>query len=343
MRTDVPRILGTVGPAWEPLQNRQAFEPLRVALDDGLARVETGGVRRDGRQVWLLVRFDADAICRLAFDRAKARGREEVVEECFRLVETIKKEPGGGILPFGLFLNDHSGKGHARVQETMIRVVCANTLHASLRSTRRGVSIAVRHGRGVAEHYREATEKMFDDLIGRYRSLASYREALKRTRLPDQEYVDRVLDQVFPMERGAERILRRRRRALERALALREAQRAEVRRLWREGDGHTGDGSAWEAWQGLIQWADHDPRASPQEERLAALTDGSLRRAKERVLESLLDYAGREGPPDVRALAPRVSARSGIGRREDVGAEPGVGTRSAATPALTRPAGGPPP
>ena len=107
-RTDVGKVLGVVGSHYTPLQNRDAFRILEPLLDNGTATIETAGALREGRDVWLLVRFDV---------------QDPVVQETF----------ADEVVPFGLLSNNHVGKRQVVMQETPIRVVCSNTPAISLR------------------------------------------------------------------------------------------------------------------------------------------------------------------------------------------------------------------
>jgi hypothetical protein len=290
VRRDTGEALGSVDDVWHPLENRDAFEPLRRALDKGLARVETGGVLHGGKEVWMLVQFDRDSVLRTA--RGAASGPWDGAFR--RLVDTLEREPGGGILPYGLLYNDHSGRRDARLQQTAIRVVCANTLEWVL-SRRRGLSTAVPHRAGVQGAFRAAVEALFEELVPGYQALADQRAVLKGTILSEEEFSQLVLDRLLPVtlpapSRGAP-WSGGLKGILEWMEERRRPGRSQVRRLWEEGAGHRGDRSAWEAYNGLVQWLDHSPRRDSGEERLKGLLNGQLSRTKHRVYARLLAHA----------------------------------------------------
>jgi hypothetical protein len=305
VRLDTRSELGDVDDVWHPLQNREAFEPLRSALDDGIASVETGGVLREGREVWMLVRFDRDHVLRTARRQAGGSGDRRFR----RLVDTLEGEPGGGILPFGLFYNDHSGSRNACVKQTAIRVVCANTLEWSL-SRRGGLSVEVPHDHRVRHAWNEAVERLFRELASGCQALADQREVLKETVLSEEAFSRLVLDRVTvgrfaalgwriaAADGGS--------RWWERVAEEQEKVRGEVRRLWEEGKGHRGDRSAWEAYNGVVQWLDHSPSAPHAAGRHHALVTGTLARRKLRVYTRLLAFAldGNRG----RSMAARDSS-----------------------------------
>lgn len=108
VRTDRETVLGVVSGRYQPLQNRDAFGVLVPLLDAGLASLETGGALRDGRDAWMLVRFNIDS---------------PVVQEVF----------ADEVIPFGMISNNHSGQ-----RKVVERVLNDQTGHRSS-DTRREV------------------------------------------------------------------------------------------------------------------------------------------------------------------------------------------------------------
>ena len=304
IRTDTQVELGAVEDAWHPLQNREAFAPLRAALDAGIASIETAGVLRDGRDVWMLVRFDRGHVLRAARARL-GRGEGEAFR---RLEDTLEGEPGGGILPFGLFYNDHSGSKDARVQQTAIRVVCANTLDYSLRRASR-FSVEIPHRSTVSQSYATAVENLFRGVVDGCQELADHRDLMKMTVLSEKDFSRLVLEAAVPL-RLLERMRDRQRNArgssalFDRLYENSRARRAEIQSLWVGGAGHQGDGSAWEAWNGLVQWTDHSPLASPEHARIEGLLNGSLGDTKRKVFAQLLVHATQERTDPSSVAAP---------------------------------------
>jgi len=300
IRTDTGTELGVVDDVWHPLQNRDAFEPLRAALDEGLASIETGGVLRDGKEVWILVRFDREHVLRTARD-LPGGGKRPAFR---RLEDTLEREPGGGILPYGLFYNDHSGSRDARVKQTAVRVVCANTLETSLRR-RGGFSVEIPHHSSVRQAYAEAVRNLFRGLAEGCQELADHREVLKKSVLSEEAFSKLVLEVAVPfgyLERMQEKQkYPQMSAAVERLLRPLKAKRTEIRRLWEGGAGHQGDRSAWEAYNGLVQWLDHSASASREEDRIESLMTGRLSDTKRRVFARLVAHAKR-GPEGAEFL-----------------------------------------
>lgn len=104
MRNTDRSILGVVGPEFKPLQNIDAFKFFQPFLDNGTARLEAAGSLRMGKRVWVLASIDQQA---------------DIVD-------------GDEVRNYVLLAHGHDGSLAIRVGFTMVRVVCANTLSASM-------------------------------------------------------------------------------------------------------------------------------------------------------------------------------------------------------------------
>lgn len=292
IREDRMEAIGTVGSTYEPLQNEDGFGVVRPLVEEGTAVIETAGSLRGGKQVWLLVRFDVETIV----EKAIEAGADP------KLLEALVDES----LPYGLFTGDHSGGAKARIKETGIRVVCANTFDASMGSKEDGTSVEVTHGKNVVEAYAAAAKIMLAGVGSRFAKLAEARETMEATPLRDyggwgeRPYQRLVLDRIVPIAHLEEKIRRRddnphTRAALERA----SEKRMEIRTLWDDGAGHAGSGSAWEAFQGAVEWIDHAGSAlvgssDRDVRRVTSLHDGGLGRTKNRIARGLFAYAASD-------------------------------------------------
>lgn len=261
-RTDTGAFLGAVGPRYEPLQNNKAFHVFEPLLDEGLATIETGGVLRAGKDVWMLVRFLPE----------KLGGSTQ---------EWLDEE---GVAPYGLLTNNHSGWSAVRMGMTPVRVVCWNTLSAALMGE--GV-LRVPHVGNVEAKLAAAAEDAFAAVVKRYNKLSGLFRALRRTALDDKLFERLVLNSAAPLphakkgESEAEAAERARDRTLDRRDAIRAA--------WTAGVGHLGDRSAFEAFSGLVEVLDHSAlyegrRAS----RVESMALGQLSGIKNRVFKALV-------------------------------------------------------
>ena len=285
-------VIGTVGDVWKPLQNHDAFSILRPMVDDGSVKIETAGVLRGGKQVWMLVQFNLQRIIAQAEQTLSAM---EDVDERFAmqgLYDLILETA-----PFALFSNDFTGSAMARIMETWVRVVCANTFSVAM-AKQRGISVAVSHTSNVVEDYAKGAKVLLEGIATRYVDLAETRAIMKNTILPEDISLSTspfrrlVLDAAVPILHLERKIQRREdsghtRAALDRA----HGRRAEITKLWTRGLGHQGDHSAWEAWQGAIQYFDHESELKGKDSsRVASLYDGSLSKIKNQIGRNLVTY-----------------------------------------------------
>lgn len=270
-RQDNQRVLSVVGPGYHPLQNRDAFTILQPLMDAGLAVWETAGALRQGRDVWALVRFQVDS---------------PIVQEVF----------ADEVVPYGLLVNNHGGERAVTLQETNIRVVCANTLRASLGAYRmnglRGQRI--KHTLNVASRTTDAVRDLWGGMVERLEATAIAYRALKETFLTTALFRSLVLDVALPLpkpegRRDTDRARARFTTSVERVTE----QRAAVTALWHTGRGHTGDSSAWEAYNGLVEAMDHRPDvfAVRDNDRLTASLGGRLNTIHQNVLDGLVAHA----------------------------------------------------
>lgn len=97
------QVLGVVGRRYELFQNAEAFEYIRPLVDSQIWKIETCGVLCNGKKEWILLKQDSTEIV-----------------------------PNDVLKEYLLFTWGHDGFSPAVFQPTMIRVVCNNTLQASL-------------------------------------------------------------------------------------------------------------------------------------------------------------------------------------------------------------------
>ncbi len=283
VRKDRWEVVGTVGSEWQPLQNSEAFGVIEPALDDGLAVIETGGALRGGKDVWMLVKLQAEEIKRRAMDSLPDDADRKAME---RMLDEMLVE----IATYALFTNRHDVGRKAMAVETPIRVVCANTLRAALNG--QNFSVAVDHRGDVATNYQTACDLLFQELTGRYLRFAEFRDLLKATTLDFPEFKEMVLDPAVPVAHLERKIQRHEgNKFTEVSLEKASVKRAEITRLWDEGEGHTGDRSSWEAYNALTQWTDHGDSVAPGRDRLQSMYDGVIARVKRRVATSLFAHA----------------------------------------------------
>jgi phage/plasmid-like protein (TIGR03299 family) len=266
VRTDTGAELGRVSLDYVPVQNRDAFRVLEPLVEGGLARVETGGVLRDGRDAWLLVQFD----------RSKLGGRAG---------ELFAEE---NIAAYGLVRTNHSGRASILVANTPIRVVCANTL-GMVENGAAARALSVRH-RGDAEaRLVDAAKLVFEAVFKGWEGIAEQYERLRGYYMDTAMFRKLVLDVAVPHPSTSPRFNPDARTA-ESVVRRAEAKRSRLLHLWTGGKGHVGDYSAWEAYNAVVEGLDHDERLFPSRGgawRLGSLMDGQLAQTKVSVLNAL--------------------------------------------------------
>jgi phage/plasmid-like protein (TIGR03299 family) len=269
VRQDTGRALGVVGPWYTPLQNRDAFRILQPLMDNGLAAWETAGALRMGRDVWGCIRFNIDS---------------PIVTEVFT----------DEVVPYGLITNNHAGERAVILMETPVRTVCANTLRMALAGVRGNARAhKVRHTASMESKLTDAALNLWGSIVERTETCARQYAALKATFLDEALFRRLVLDVALPLpvlEPGASD---RARTLYQTRTEKVTARRTEVRRLWTEGTGHKGDGSAWEAYNAAVEALDHRADLFPtrDESRVAGLILGRLGEVHEAVLDGLVAHA----------------------------------------------------
>lgn len=270
IRTDTNAELGSVGPDYEPVQNLDAFRIFEPLIDQGVLSLETGGVLRGGADAWLMGKWDLTKF-------------GPITREVF----------GDEIVPYALLATNHAGKRGVLVQKTNIRVVCANTL--GFAENAKEERIIVRHTGDAMDRLVEAAEGLFLNFVEEYEVLSQQYKALKEYRLSEAEFADLCVAPVVqdPREKkGWNPEARMANVVVERY----EVKVKELKRLWNEGDGHVADGSAWEAYNGVVQALDHNEDLWPSRSgvyRTQKLLGGDLATMKNNVLENLVHVAVR--------------------------------------------------
>lgn len=279
VRTDTGAQLGTVTPKYVPVQNVDAFGALAPLLDAGVAKIEVGGVLRDGASAWLAIQFD---VARFG----------PIVREVF----------ADEVVPFGVARTYHDGLGSNYIATMGIRPVCANTLAAGEQSM---TAVKIPHvGDAVARTIDAATE-VFGGLVDRMERVAAGYRALRALHLTNDEFASLVLDTIAPRPQDDPKFNPAAKLA-DMVVQRVDAKRAELFKLWTGGKGHTGDMSAWEAYNGVVECIDHSttmhPTRSGKAWKTQSLLDGGLARMKAQTFDRLLSAAARSADARVAAL-----------------------------------------
>jgi phage/plasmid-like protein (TIGR03299 family) len=128
VRSDNHQPLGVVGAGYRPVQNAELAGFVDALGKAGGVAIESAGSIRGGKRVWFL-----------------ARG------------ESVWPGDRDEVRPYLLVANGHDGTLAVTCQPTTIRVVCSNTLHASLRAGERSnLAVRFRHEGAIADKLDDA-------------------------------------------------------------------------------------------------------------------------------------------------------------------------------------------
>lgn len=170
-RSDTPapdNVLGVVSPKYQCIQNRDLFRVGDKLVGEGEAVYHTAGSLREGRKVWVLMRFPDDIEVT----------RDDIVQK------------------FLLLTTSHDGSEAGRILFTPVRVVCNNTLSVAVRGA--GLQARVLHAGdvrwqfdsamellGIVKHTYERSAEIYRDLARRTLTRAQVRE-LAESLFPDR-------------------------------------------------------------------------------------------------------------------------------------------------------------
>ncbi|MEV1294451.1 DUF932 domain-containing protein [Pseudonocardia sp. NPDC049635] len=232
-QTGAPEVLGGhVSDGYVPVQNEEQVEFLQALLDQSGAFIETAGALRGGRQVFL-----------------SARLPEEM---------TI-----GGVDPMQLYvsvLNGHDGSMALRAIASPVRIVCANTQSAALRSSQQRWSI--RHTKGAVNAVAQARQTL--GLAWKFNTaFEAEAERMIQEQLTDGEF-DRLAAQLLgaPESKDSPRTRRSKARRLDTARWLfREAPTQQAVR-----------GTRWAGYQAFTEFVDHYQGGSEDNRALSAVS-----------------------------------------------------------------------
>lgn len=215
-KTGRPETLGVVGTDYTPVQNEEHAEFLNYLVDESGAHFETAGSLRQGRQVFLTMKLP----------QTLTIGRDDAVD-----------------LYIAAF-NSHDGSSAFRIVVTPVRVVCANTLRASLRDAKS--SYTVRHTSGARGRIAQARQAL--GLTFKYAE--EFEKAAQR--MLDVEMstpaLRSVVNELWPVS-GADS---------SRKKTNQDIRWGTIRKLFEQADTQAGiRGTAWAGYNAITEYANH--------------------------------------------------------------------------------------
>lgn len=228
-------VLSLVSHQYEVLQNDVAFSVFDPLVKSGELVYETAGSLQEGRKIWILARYTGETM--------KIMGTDEIV-------------------PYVLLLNGHDGCTSITVKPTKIRVVCRNTLQASLAE---GGTISFQHKGDMEGNIKKAIE-MIGNLRERLVQDATIFEDMAETRISHDDMEEITFNVMYPADdvpteqelaqnvienTGGHMTARRKTRMY--------AACNKVFSLIRDGQGATKDtgGTVWGFYNALVEFAEY--------------------------------------------------------------------------------------
>jgi phage/plasmid-like protein (TIGR03299 family) len=260
VRSDFGTYLGTVGKTFTPIQNDTLFEFADALLAEG-AKFETAGALRDGRRIWALARIGAD----------------------------VAIGDGDQVQRYMCLCNGHDGSLAFRAFLTPIRVVCANTLSASMPSRfgQGHEAVSIRHTSNAMNAVKEA-QKVLGLVTASYDKLADCYRRLRAFDCTAREATD-YFAALFPID---ETTPQRKKRTAERQSDL-------LTYMNRGRGADLGRGTWWAAYNAVTEQLSHQKRftgkndAARLENRMQQLVlGGPAKQIGARALALALDGTG---------------------------------------------------
>jgi len=237
------KFLSQISDAWNPVQNREAFEFFREFVDEGSMEMHTAGSLRGGKLVWVLAKLK---------------------DEGFELFNGDKME---GYL---LFSNPHEFGSGINIRFTPIRVVCNNTLTASLNSNSLN-AISVNHRRAFNSDAVKETLGISHEKMEQYKDMAFFLGSKRFTNATIDDYFNVIWPTTGKKEMS------------------RNAELAkEV--LHTQPGAEFAEGSWWQAFNAVTYLTDHKLGRST-DTRLTSAWFGANQRTKLKALETAIDFA----------------------------------------------------
>lgn len=152
VRQDTNGMLGVVGPSYVPYQNSQMAALFNPLIEEGKVSIETCGSLFNGRRVWMLAKFNGS--------------------------ETEIANGGDTVARYLLLAHGHDGSLAVRFGFNFIRVVCWNTMSASLHDSKAKL-VRCLHTTSLEQNLTDLrnamvmSEQVFELTAEQYRKLAS--------------------------------------------------------------------------------------------------------------------------------------------------------------------------
>lgn len=251
VRKDNGAFLGMVSERYTIVQNHDAFDFFDNVVGEKAAMYHTAGALGNGERIWILAKLPKSI---MVF-------KDDVVDK------------------YLLLTTSHDGKSPLMAYFTPVRVVCQNTLNASMTDAASG--IAIRHVGDISTKVQEAREVLGLSMkyFGEFEETAKAFCAKQMNSQRLSAYVNRVLD----VEESD--LVDNKRAANVKATILSLAEAG-------KGNGETGvRGTLWAAYNGVTEYADHHKEVNTEKDktnRLKSVWFGTSAKLKNRAFAEAL-------------------------------------------------------
>lgn len=236
-REDNGDVLQICKDSYKVVQNVDCFKIFDEVIGTGMAKYEIAGSLCGGKKVWMLAK--------LPFDFT-VNGSDEIKS-------------------YITLINSHDGSLALQMYQTPVRVVCANTLRASL-SNRENVCYA-RHTTSATRNFKERATVILESARQYFERFKVSAQAMARREMTQLD-IETFITELFAVNPDAEEVSTRTKNQMER-----------IESLIYQGIGNNGK-TSWDCFNGVTQFIDHE--YSTEENRLASswLGAGSNMREK---------------------------------------------------------------
>ena len=236
VRTDTNQLLGVVGNRYTILQNKDAFRFFDSVVGIKEAIYESAGAFANGKKIWLM---------------AKLPGYIKTVGE-----DITEK--------YLLLHNSHDGSGSVQIMFTPIRVVCSNTLNVAAGAATNRVSL--RHTQNIGLKINKVQEQLgiMNQRFSIFEDASRKLAAVDLTRNAFKDYLKNT--GLIPKDSDADQSTR--------AKNITD----EVSQLFETGRGADlkgAKGTAWGAFNAVVEYVDHYRGSDKKEKRAESLLFGS--------------------------------------------------------------------
>ena len=223
VRTDRGEPLGNVSERYEILQNRHAFEPFEPMIDMGF-KLETAGAVQGGKKIWVL---------------AKAPEQYTVGDD--------------KINRYVFMFTSHDGSTGNCFRDTMIRIVCYNTLDYAL-SKKGTFEYKLKHTSSIKQKVMDLKNNIAKSK-GNFKLAIENMNRFRRFKIDDDEILDLYFESVIPFLKN-----RHKENIPELNIFTRNTAKPVYDRLkflYHNGKGNNGK-TLWDAYNAITEYYTHD-------------------------------------------------------------------------------------